>query len=207
MEFTRVLEIDSTHALAEQWVKVALDLGPHLAFGAPPHPGVYFFYDSYIPIAVFLGMHLLFTDPSTSPRTGLGRIMFGMLYGLSVIAAYELQRAGVPFLVLDRSEDRVDRAAQSGILALQGDATRDENLHSAGVTRARGLIAALASDADNLFVILSAKTLNPKMTVVTRASEEEAEQTAAKLRQEKLDPNAVQAKIEHVKEILHGNHG
>jgi voltage-gated potassium channel len=91
-------------------------------------------------------------------------------------AAYELQRAGVPFLVLDRSEDRVDRAAQSGILALQGDATRDENLHSAGVTRARGLIAALASDADNLFVILSAKTLNPKMTVVTRASEEEAEQ-------------------------------
>ena len=40
--------------------------------------GVYFFYDSYIPIAVFLGMHLLFTDPSTSPRTELGRIIFGV---------------------------------------------------------------------------------------------------------------------------------
>src|SRR5678809_1738423 len=43
--------------------------------------GIYFFYDSYVPIAVFLGMHLLFTDPSTSPRTELGRIIFGALYG------------------------------------------------------------------------------------------------------------------------------
>src|SRR5258708_2050210 len=44
--------------------------------------GVYYFVDSYVPVAVFLGMHLLFTDPSTSPRTELGRIIFGMLYGL-----------------------------------------------------------------------------------------------------------------------------
>jgi hypothetical protein len=59
--------------------------------------GVYFFYDSYIPIAVFLGMHLLFTDPSTSPRTELGRIIFGALYGLSSIALYQLLTvAGVP---------------------------------------------------------------------------------------------------------------
>ena len=50
--------------------------------------GIYFFYDSYIPIAVFLGMHLLFTDPSTSPRTELGRIIFGTLYGLSTVALY-----------------------------------------------------------------------------------------------------------------------
>ncbi len=40
--------------------------------------GVYYFFDSYMPIAVFLGMHLLFTDPSTSPRTELGRIIFGI---------------------------------------------------------------------------------------------------------------------------------
>jgi hypothetical protein len=52
--------------------------------------GIYFFYDSYIPIAVFLGMHLLFTDPSTSPRTELGRIIFGALYGLSTVALYQL---------------------------------------------------------------------------------------------------------------------
>jgi hypothetical protein len=59
--------------------------------------GVYFFGDSYIPIAVFLGMHLLFTDPSTSPRSELGRIIFGVLYGAGVIALYEtLGRAGLP---------------------------------------------------------------------------------------------------------------
>ena len=54
------------------------------------------------------------------------------------------------------------------------DATRDDDLREAGVLRAKGLIAALPSDAENLFIILSAKTLNPKLTVVTRVSEEEA---------------------------------
>ena len=69
------------------------------AFGAAYFAltGVYFFYDSYIPIAVFLGMHLLFTDPSTSPRTELGRLAFGMLYGLSTVALYALLgRFGAP---------------------------------------------------------------------------------------------------------------
>ncbi len=50
--------------------------------------GTYFFVDSHIPAAVFLGMNLLFTDPSTSPRTELGRLAFGVLYGLSVAALY-----------------------------------------------------------------------------------------------------------------------
>jgi len=59
--------------------------------------GAYFFIDSYIPIAVFLGMHLLFTDPSTSPRTELGRILFGVVYGVGNMVLYAvLTRAGVP---------------------------------------------------------------------------------------------------------------
>jgi hypothetical protein len=59
--------------------------------------GIYFFFDSYIPISVFFGMHLLFTDPSTAPRTELGRMIFGALYGLGNVVAYGLlQRAGVP---------------------------------------------------------------------------------------------------------------
>jgi voltage-gated potassium channel len=91
-------------------------------------------------------------------------------------AAFELQRAGAPFLVIDRSDQRVARAAQAGMLAMQADATRDESLREAGVERARGFIAALATDADNVFVILSAKSLNPRLTVVTRASEEDAEE-------------------------------
>ena len=84
--------------------------------------GVYFFYDSYIPIAVFLGMHLLFTDPSTSPRTELGRIIYGALYGLSTVALYALLgRAGMPTFydkllqvpLLNLSVRGIDRMASS----------------------------------------------------------------------------------------------
>jgi voltage-gated potassium channel len=91
-------------------------------------------------------------------------------------AAFELQRNGVPFVVIDRGEQRVERATQAGMAAILADATRDEVLREAGVERARGFIAALATDADNVFVILSVKTLNPRLTVVTRASEEDAEE-------------------------------
>jgi hypothetical protein len=52
--------------------------------------GSFYFVDSHVPIAVFLGMHLLFTDPATSPRTLLGRIFFGVLYGLTVVLLYDL---------------------------------------------------------------------------------------------------------------------
>ena len=59
--------------------------------------GVYFFVDTSIPIAVFLGLHLLVTDPSTSPRTPFGRVLFGALYGASVFVLYAwFGRLGVP---------------------------------------------------------------------------------------------------------------
>ena len=99
---------------------------------------------------------------------GLGRV------GRS--AASELQRAGVPFVVIDRNEERVEQAAQAGMTAMRADVTRDESLREAEVERARGFIAALATDADNVFVILSVKSLNPRLTVVTRAVEEGAEE-------------------------------
>jgi hypothetical protein len=59
--------------------------------------GIFFFSDLHVPIAVFLGMHLLFTDPATSPRTELGRIIYGVLYGLTTVLLYDwLLRAGMP---------------------------------------------------------------------------------------------------------------
>jgi len=82
--------------------------------------GIYFFYDSYIPISVFLGMHLLFNDPATSPRTELGRIIYGSLYGLSAVALYQvLGSAGMPTFydkllqvpVLNLSAKAIDRIA------------------------------------------------------------------------------------------------
>jgi voltage-gated potassium channel len=99
-------------------------------------------------------------------------------------AAAELERARVPFVVVDIAPERVERAMLAGMLAVNADSTRDETLHQVGIERARGLVAALATDADNLFVLLSAKGLNPHIYVATRAAEEEAE---AKMRRAGAD--------------------
>lgn len=89
-------------------------------------------------------------------------------------ACSEFERTKAPFLVIDRNEQRAARATNAGMLAMVADATQDDALRRAGVLRAKGLIAALPSDAENLFIILSAKALNPTLTVVTRVTEEEA---------------------------------
>jgi voltage-gated potassium channel len=99
-------------------------------------------------------------------------------------AVDELQRTGVPFIILERNQDKVDRAMRAGLLAQLGDATLDVNLREVGIDRAKGLIASLSSDADNLFLVLSAKTLNPKLQISARVLEEEAE---AKLRRAGAD--------------------
>jgi voltage-gated potassium channel len=98
---------------------------------------------------------------------GFGRVGRG--------AASALQAAGKKVVVLDRREDRVDWAMNDGYIGLLGDSTRDEILKAAGIARAAGLIAALATDADNLFAVISAKALNPAIRVGARAAEEEAE--------------------------------
>jgi voltage-gated potassium channel len=90
-------------------------------------------------------------------------------------AADELKKAGVPFVVIDKSEERVERAIRNGMLAVLADATRDDALREAGIHKARGLIATLASDADNLFVILSAKALNSRLHLSARVDEEASE--------------------------------
>jgi len=98
---------------------------------------------------------------------GFGRVGRG--------AAEELRLAGVPFVVVDNSDERVERAIHSGMLAVQADASRDDTLRDVGIERAKGLIATLASDADNLFVILTAKTLNPNLQLSARIAEETSE--------------------------------
>jgi voltage-gated potassium channel len=107
---------------------------------------------------------------------GFGRVGRG--------AAHELSHAGVPFVVVDIDPDRVERAVHAGMLAVAADSTHDETLRLVGIERARGLVAALATDADNLFVLLSAKGLNPGIYVATRAAEEGAE---AKMRRAGAD--------------------
>ncbi|MFN9429634.1 MAG: potassium channel family protein [Acidobacteriota bacterium] len=107
---------------------------------------------------------------------GFGRVGRG--------AAQELLRSKAPIVVVDKDEDKIDRVIKAGMLGVLADSTRDETLRGVRIERARGLVAALASDADNLFLTLSAKTLNPKLTVATRANEDEA---ASKLRRAGAD--------------------
>jgi len=99
---------------------------------------------------------------------GFGRVGRG--------AAAELLHSGVPFVVVDSNPDRAEMAMTAGMLAVAADSTRDETLRQLGIERARGLVAALSTDADNLFVLLSAKGLNPKIYVAARAAEEGAEE-------------------------------
>jgi voltage-gated potassium channel len=91
-------------------------------------------------------------------------------------AAEELTKAGAPFVIVDIDPARVERAMLAGRMAVAADSTRDDTLREVGIDHARGLVAALSTDADNLFVLLSAKGLNPGLYVATRAAEEGAEE-------------------------------
>jgi voltage-gated potassium channel len=89
--------------------------------------------------------------------------------------ADEFRASDVPFLVLDFHEDAVAAAREDGALLVEGDATKDENLGKAGLERAKGLVAASDRDADNLYVVLSARSARPELTIVARASGTDAE--------------------------------
>jgi voltage-gated potassium channel len=89
--------------------------------------------------------------------------------------ADEFRAASVPYLVLDFHEDAVASAREDGVLLVEGDATKDENLRKAGLERAKGLVAASDRDADNLYVVLSARSARPDLTIVARASGADAE--------------------------------
>jgi voltage-gated potassium channel len=95
-------------------------------------------------------------------------------------AARELQQMGVPVVIVDRNPEKIERATQAGLPAFAGDSTQDATLEAAGVRRAKGLVAALATDADNLFLILSAKSLNPKLKVASRVGDEGAGEKLAR---------------------------
>ncbi len=88
----------------------------------------------------------------------------------------ELQKTGKDFVVIERNPARIRELEESGILCIPGDATHNSALLAAGVERAAGLVTALHSDAENLLVVFTAKRLNPKVRVISKAVEEESDQ-------------------------------
>lgn len=87
-------------------------------------------------------------------------------------AALELQASRTPFVLIDPKVEKQEFAAQRQFLMIQGDASDDEVLMRAGIHSAKGLIATSGDDANNLYIVLSARVLNPKMYIVSRAVSE-----------------------------------
>lgn len=95
-------------------------------------------------------------------------------YGrMGKIIAKELKDEKAKFVVVEKNAMALE--GKEDILLLLGDATRDNILREVGVEKARGLISVLPTDAENLFVVLSARRLNPNLLIVARAAEEDSE--------------------------------
>jgi voltage-gated potassium channel len=98
---------------------------------------------------------------------GAGRVGSHLIRGLKGI--------NDPFVVIERDRYRVEELMAQGINVLVRDATLEETLREAGVEHARGLATCLPDDADNVYVVLTARDLNPELHIVARAAEEQAE--------------------------------
>ncbi|MCX7794343.1 MAG: potassium channel protein [Thermodesulfovibrionales bacterium] len=95
-------------------------------------------------------------------------------YGrMGKIIAKELRSNNIPFVIIEKNRENLP--ADEETLYIEGDATKDDVLKNAGIEKAKGLITVLSSDTENLYVVLSAKGLNPELFIVARAAEEGAE--------------------------------
>ncbi|MFN0015977.1 MAG: potassium channel family protein [Saprospiraceae bacterium] len=92
-------------------------------------------------------------------------------YGRHAIeVAQELSKQGIPFVIIENDPETVELLRNTEHLFFEGDATNDDVLMDAGIDRARALVLTLPDDADNLFVTLSARQINSKLRIISRAS-------------------------------------
>jgi voltage-gated potassium channel len=90
------------------------------------------------------------------------------------IIARELSRQNVPFVIIERTSDRMQVAMDHGFLAVEADASSEDVLRRVRIDRARGLIAAVSTDAENVYAVLSARLLRPDLFIIGRAETEDA---------------------------------
>lgn len=87
----------------------------------------------------------------------------------------EFQSRPTPFVIVEQNPNHIERLEREGYMYVEGDATDDETLQAAGIEHAKGLITAVTSDTDNVYITLTARGLNPKLFILARAGEEGAE--------------------------------
>jgi voltage-gated potassium channel len=95
---------------------------------------------------------------------------------IGLIIAEEFRRQGVPFVVIDREPGAVYAVLERGDLAVEADASREDVLQQVRIGTARGLIAALGSDAENVYAVLTARGLRRDLFIIARADSEDAKQ-------------------------------
>ncbi|MEO2197890.1 MAG: potassium channel protein [bacterium] len=140
--------------------------------------GIFFFLASEIGRAVMEG----------ELRHYLGRVrrsrMMERMTGHDIVCGYgrmgravveELQRAGREVVVVDSRADRTRPVAETGVPTVTGDATLEKTLLEANVRQAHGLVSCVNDDAHNVYTVLTARSLNPKLLIVGRATEDGAE--------------------------------
>ena len=99
--------------------------------------------------------------------------------------AIQLQHRGIPFVVIDLEQDRLSELLENNVvIAVQGDATSERVLEQANLSSARALVTALPSDADNVFIALTARNLRPNIQIIAKS---EHESSCRKLRQAGAD--------------------
>ncbi len=86
----------------------------------------------------------------------------------------ELKKLKQQFVIIEKDEHKVDELKEHGQLVLFGDATEDEILEKAGVSNASGLIASLPHDADNVYVVLTAREMNPTLRIIARSIDDQS---------------------------------
>lgn len=101
-------------------------------------------------------------------------------YGKEI--SFNLLSHSIPFVVIDHSAEKIERLQHSDppMLYMDGDATQDETLIGAGILRAKAIITALADDSDNLYIVLTARQLNPGINIISRAIDPRADKKLVK---------------------------
>ncbi|HEX9094415.1 MAG TPA: potassium channel protein, partial [Coriobacteriia bacterium] len=90
------------------------------------------------------------------------------------IVAHEFARQSVPFVVIERDPERMQQAIEEGFLAVEADASSEQVLKRVHIDRARGFIAAVSTDAENVYAVLTARLLKPDLFIIGRAETEDA---------------------------------